>query len=258
MKQNGFVLPIVFVLIVIMLGIHSQITILIPSLINKSELLAHGIPLADQIKRELLNLTNTDSTNQISCKTVGVNRGKVSHNGTFCIENNDSLKFLKLPVLNKINCTDQSTPLNRQTLTGGQLSEHSFRSPRICLNLPAYQAIDPPEKRVINGNFESSAPTSLSDTVIFSGYVNIPHGISLSRDIGILALGDIQIDTISSTNPLPINLYLHSRSGQIRIGGINGNIAIHCTAKSHNCNGTRGNIYWSPVTTSHRRALYFE
>jgi hypothetical protein len=258
MRQNGFVLPMILVLIVLMLGIHSQITTLIPSVIQKSAIITHSIPLADSLKNNLLRTSNIPSTNRIDCIDARLHKGKVFQVGKFCVENNNNIKFLSLTSLNKINCADETTPLSRATFSGVELSEDSIRSPKICRNLPPYESQLAPEERAINGNFESNVPILLPDTLIFSGYVNIPHGISISRDIGILAAGDIRIETISSTDPLPLKLYLHSRSGQVRIGTINGNITVHCIAKSHNCNQNGGNIYWAPVTTSRQRAIYFE
>lgn len=258
MKKNGFILPVVLLLLSLMLGIYSQVTTILPSLIKKHGLLYIGNSLVYSVKNNLLFINHNQSANRLDCEGRTLVKGNVSYKGNLCLENNSVLKFLKFNPISKIDCTDQTAPLNRFTLTGVQLSDNSQRSPRVCLELPSFDQNEPPGNRIINGNFESIALINLSTDIIFSGYVNITHGISIASDVGILAVGDIRVDTISSASPLPIKLYLHSRSGQIQIGAINGNITVHCTSKAHNCNGNGGNIYWAPTTTSLRRAIYFE
>jgi hypothetical protein len=82
--------------------------------------------------------------------------------------------------------------------------------------------------------------------------------LTLRNPIRIFSGGDIKLSSLKTLSSTPIDIFLHSRTGEINIGQSHPLIRLHCLAKAHNCTPNYPSIFWAPGQIATKRALYFQ
>lgn len=244
MNQHGFILPISLILIALMLTLSTYSSGIIPELINRAEISLHGIVAAKHLNNNLIQLPISSSGNKIKCVTSSANRGSISVTGNICYQFPSLLPLLNIDELNQMKCAAFKAHSNQTTLAGTPLSSGSIISKHACSILPIGFA----DTDILIGNFDTTTPFTITHDLSVSGYFNVSGDLSTSGDLGVLAGGDILIDSITSSDAFPHIIYLHSRSGIISVGTVAPEITVYCQAHSHNCPQTQPGPYWAPVS----------
>ena len=247
--MRGSVIPVVLVILLIVLSIGGQIGIIVPSL---NQNISHAINARDLRSQQKNSLLLAPVISGNPCiQTSGV-LGKVEIKSSLCFAPSIA-PFLEISTLATLNCLYQESRTDKKTNSGISLTDSSIISPWLCP--PTLPMINGPT--IYNGNWDQLTIDYPPHEINFTGYVNIDSELHVDTETKIFAGGDILINSILTSALLPVKVFLHSRTGKIRVNNTNG-VILNCIATDHNCGVLTPQLYWAPVASTNNRAIYFD
>ncbi len=253
MSRKGFVLPSILILLTLLLLIYSQIMVAIPSVVSSLSSTVHGIRAEQSSKNELFGPV-LGVQQGIRCATNSVTRGHIILDQKLCSQFDQIRKLITISPGNKLLCNDAQSSLGRITLNNLPLSPQSIIASSLCFAIPLGSSL----QNIITGNLELHNQANLNSDLFVLGYINAGATLTFDRSIRIFTGGDVKISGLNTPSSSPIDVYLHSRTGEITLGQSHPLIRVHCLAKAHNCSPNYPASFWAPGQITTKRALYFQ